>query len=304
MQSQVFQILPDQAGERLDRFVSAHIEGLSRSRTKALLESGDILRNGAPTRPAEILRAGDELTVNIPAVQPLAALLPEAMTLSVLYEDADLLVLDKPAGLVVHPGAGNATGTLVQGLLHHCRDLSGIGGIERPGIVHRLDKETSGCLVIAKNDLAHHALAAQFAGRSVEKTYLAVVEGTPKRKTGEINEAIDRHAVNRQKMTIAKPGRGREAVTLYRVLAADDGLALIECRPRTGRTHQIRVHLKHLGHPIAGDPVYGRRGRFERHLLHAWRLAFDHPRSGERLTFTAPIPPDFPLVPTAAAAAP
>ncbi len=300
MEPQLFQITAEQAGERLDRFVAANAGNLSRSRVRALIESGDIRRNDAPARPAETLRVGDTLSVRVPDVAPLAELVAEEMPLAVLFEDSDLVVLDKPAGLVVHPGAGNATGTLVQGLLHHCRDLSGIGGVERPGIVHRLDKETSGCLVIAKNDLAHQSLAAQFAERTTEKIYLAVVEGTPKRRDGEVNEAIDRHAINRQKMTIAKPGKGREAVTTYRVLLSQDGLSLLECRPRTGRTHQIRVHLKHLGHPISGDPVYGRRGRFERHLLHAWKLSFEHPRTGGRLAFTAPVPADFPLVPPVA----
>jgi len=210
----------------------------------------------------------------------------EAIALDVLYEDDELIVINKPAGLVVHPGAGNWTGTLVNALIHHCGDsLSGIGGVRRPGIVHRLDKETSGCLVIAKNDLAHQSLAAQFAGRTVEKTYLAIVEGSPRRRSGEVNEPIGRHAVNRQKMKVTTAEKGREALTLYRVLSSADGLSLVECRPRTGRTHQIRVHLKHLGHPIAGDPVYGKRGKYARHLLHAWRLAFDHPRTGERLTF-------------------
>jgi 23S rRNA pseudouridine1911/1915/1917 synthase len=293
-----FTIPPEEAGERLDRWLAARVEGLSRARVQALIGSGDILRNGAPTRSSETLRAGDTLAVHVPEPEPLAELQPEDIPLAILHEDSDLLVLDKPAGLVVHPGAGNDTGTLVHALLHHCHDLSGIGGVERPGIVHRLDKETSGCLVIAKNDVAHQALAAQFADRTTEKIYLAIVEGTPKQKTGIIDKPIDRHAINRQMMTIAKPGKGREAVTHYRVLASADGRSLVECRPKTGRTHQIRVHLKHLGHPISGDPVYGKRGKFERHLLHAWKLAFDHPRTGERLTFTAAVPADFPLVPS------
>lgn len=303
MSNTQFTISPEEAGERLDRWLAAHVEGLSRARIQALIASGDILRNGTPTRPSETLRAGDILAVRVPEPEPLAELQPEDIPLAILHEDSDLLVLNKPAGLVVHPGAGNDTGTLVHALLHHCRDLSGIGGVERPGIVHRLDKETSGCLVIAKNDLAHQALAAQFAARTTEKIYLAIVAGTPKQKTGIIDKPIDRHAINRQMMTIAKPGKGRDAVTHYKVLASADGLSLVECRPKTGRTHQIRVHLKHLGHPIVGDPVYGKRGKFERHLLHAWQLAFDHPRTGERLACTAPVPADFPLVPPAAALA-
>lgn len=292
-----FHITPAQAGERLDRFATAQLPGLSRSRVQALILSGDILLNGASARASEALKAGDEIAVRIPESAPFTELQAEDIPLVILHEDSDLVVIDKPAGLVVHPGAGNATGTLVQALLHHCKDLSGIGGVERPGIVHRLDKETSGCLVIAKNDFAHQSLAAQFAGRTVEKTYLAIVEGTLRRGSGVIEAAIGRHRSNRQKMAVDLTGKGREAVTNYRVLAAADGLSLVECQPKTGRTHQIRVHLKHLGHPLAGDPVYGRRGRFERHLLHAWKLAFDHPRSGERVAFTSPVPADFPLVP-------
>lgn len=294
-----FPIPPEHAGERLDRYVAARVEDISRSRVQALIEQGLILRNGAPTRASEPLKAGDTLTVEIPAAEPLTELEPEAIPLDLLHEDADLLVVNKPAGLVVHPGAGNMTGTLVHALLHHCRDLSGIGGVERPGIVHRLDKETSGCLVIAKNDFAHQALAEQFAGRSVEKVYLAIAEGVPRWSTGTIDAPIDRHAVNRQKMAIARPGKGREAVTEYRVLATAGNLSLFECRPKTGRTHQIRVHLKHLGHPISGDPVYGRRGTYERHLLHAWQLTFTHPRTGKSLSFTAPVPEDFPIKPPA-----
>ena len=297
MPSHTHRILPEQAGERLDRFIAAHEPDLSRSRVQALLRSGDILHNGAPGRASEPLRANDEITVSIPEARPVTGLEPEDIPLSLLHEDSDLLVLNKPAGLVVHPGAGNATGTIVHALLHHCRDLSGIGGIERPGIVHRLDKETSGCLVIAKNDVAHQSLGAQFAARTVEKTYLAIVEGTLRRSSGIIDAPIGRHRVHRQKMTVVPAEKGRESVTHYRVLATADGLSLIECLPKTGRTHQIRVHLKHLGHPLAGDPVYGRRGAYARHLLHAWKLAFDHPRSGQRLHFTSPVPKDFPLVP-------
>ncbi|MGH8046836.1 MAG: RluA family pseudouridine synthase [Chthoniobacterales bacterium] len=286
-----------QAGERLDRFVAAQEPKLSRARVQALVKSGDILLNEKPARSSETLREGDSISVLVPDAVPVTAMIAEEIPLAILHEDADLLVLDKPAGIVVHPGAGNATGTIVHALLHHCKDLSGIGGVERPGIVHRLDKETSGCLVIAKNDAAHQSLSAQFAGRTVEKTYLAIVEGTPRRATGVIDAPIGRHRVHRQKMAIVPDEKGREAVTQYRVLASGDGLSLVECLPKTGRTHQIRVHLKHLGHPLAGDPVYGRRGKFARHLLHAWKLSFDHPRSGGRLHFVSPVPADFPLVP-------
>jgi 23S rRNA pseudouridine1911/1915/1917 synthase len=293
----VHHVAEDQAGERLDRFVAAKMPELSRSRVQALVKSGGVLLNGVEARSSETVRDGDEVAVLVPDAAPMLDIQAENIPLTILHEDADLLVLDKPAGLVVHPGAGNPTGTLVQALLHHCSDLSGIGGVERPGIVHRLDKETSGCLVIAKNDTAHQSLSAQFAERTVEKTYLAVAIGTPRRATGVIDAPIGRHPVHRQKMKVVSEEKGRAAATQYRVIASGEGLSLIECLPKTGRTHQIRVHLKHIGHPIAGDPVYGKRGAFERHLLHAWKLAFDHPRTGQRMSFIAPVPADFPLVP-------
>jgi 23S rRNA pseudouridine1911/1915/1917 synthase len=221
-----------------------------------------------------------------------AAAMAEDIPLDILYEDPAILVLNKPAGLVVHPGAGNREGTLVNALLFHCAGLSVIGGEERPGIVHRLDKETSGCLLVAKSDAAHRALSAQFADRLVQKTYLALVEGVPRMPHGKIEASISRHAVHRQKMTVSE--RGRESVTQYRVLGSSLGKTLMECQPRTGRTHQIRVHLKHLGHPIVGDPLYGRRSGHLRHFLHAWKISFTHPESGKPIGFCAPLPPDFP----------
>ncbi len=297
MEFVTFPVGPENDGERLDRFVAGRMPELSRSRVQALIKSQHILRNAVATRASETVHAGDEVRVHVPPPVRQAGPQAEAIPIDVLFEDSDLLVLNKPAGLVVHPGAGNDTGTLVHALLHHCKDLSGIGGVERPGIVHRLDKETSGCLVIAKNDLAHQALSAQFAQRVVEKTYLAIVQGVLRRPLGTIDAPISRHPTHRQKMAVSAPGKGREALTDYRVLTSAGGLSLVECRPKTGRTHQIRVHLKHLGHPIVGDPIYGRRGEFSRHLLHAWKLSFEHPRSSQRLHFVAPVPADFPLVP-------
>ncbi len=291
----------ENAGTRFDQFLSDRHGDLSRSRIQALIRSGHARLNGAPSRPAESLREGDQLTIEIPAPVPAERALAEEIPLAILHEDADLIVLDKPSGIVVHPGAGNSTGTLVNALLHHCRGLSVIGGEERPGIVHRLDKDTSGCLVVAKNDLTHNALAEQFATRTVEKIYLAVVYGVVRRPKGEITAALARHPVHRQRMAVSDHESARPAVTEWRHLATDEKLSLIECRPRTGRTHQIRVHLKHIGLSLAGDPVYGKRGPFTRHLLHAHRLTFDHPGTGERLTFTSPIPEDFPLVPPAEA---
>ncbi len=297
MSTEPITVSAENAGIRFDQFLATRHADFSRSRIQTLIRSGHARLNGETSRPSESLREGDTLTLEVPPPVPTESATAEDIPLTILYEDPDLLVLDKPAGLVVHPGAGNATGTLVNALLHHCRGLSVIGGEERPGIVHRLDKETSGCLVVAKNDPAHNSLAAQFADRTVEKIYLAVVYGTPRRPKGEITAAIARHPVHRQRMAVSDHESARPAVTEWTSLLTQDKLSLIECRPRTGRTHQIRVHLKHIGLPLAGDPVYGKRGQFTRHLLHAHRLTFDHPRTAERLTFTAPIPVDFPLAP-------
>ena len=261
-------------------------------RLQAFIRGGCVHVNGSPTRPSQILRAGDEIRVAVPDEVEPAVARAEDIPLDILHEDAAVLVLNKPAGLVVHPGAGNAEGTLVNALLFHCAGLSVIGGTERPGIVHRLDKETSGCLVVAKTDSAHRSLSAQFADRLIKKTYLALVEGIPRMPHGKIEAAIGRHAVHRQKMAVSE--RGRASVTGYRVLASFERKALVECQPRTGRTHQIRVHLKHLGHPIVGDPLYGRRGGQPRHFLHAWKLSFTHPESGKPMAFCAPLPADFP----------
>jgi len=195
--------------------------------------------------------------------------------------------------MVVHPAAGNPSGTLVNALLHHCTSLSGIGGEQRPGIVHRLDKETSGCLVVAKNDLAHQGLSKQFAGRTLLKVYLALAAGHLTKKTGVIETEIARHPVHRKKMAVVEKGRGRASTTDYRVLRELPGASLVECTLHTGRTHQIRVHLKHLGHPLLGDALYGRRGSYERQMLHAWKLGFTHPRTGKWMEFQSPIPQDF-----------
>ncbi len=213
--------------------------------------------------------------------------------MEILHEDEWLLVVNKEAGVVVHPGAGHSRGTLVAGLLHHCRSLSSLGGADRPGIVHRLDKETSGCLLVAKTDEVHASLGGMFARREIRKTYLALVAGRLKKPAGSIEAPIARHPVHRQRMAVAREGRGREALTHYRMLAMAGGISLIECHPFTGRTHQIRVHLTHLGCPILGDAVYGRRGTLSRHMLHAWRLSFQHPKTGSPISVTAPLPGEF-----------
>ncbi len=280
------------AGSRLDHFLAARIGELSRSRIQALMEEGRVLVNGEAKLRSCKLRGGEKIALTVPAVIA-SENLPEDIALEVLHEDADLIVINKPAGLVVHPAPGHAGGTLVNALLHHCKELSGIGGVERPGIVHRLDKETSGCLVAAKNDAAHQSLTEQFAGREVRKTYLAICAGILKKKKGTTNVPLGRHPVHRQRMGVLLRGGGREAVTDWLVLAELPCGTLVQCTLHTGRTHQIRVHMKHLGHPVLGDEVYGKRGKFSRQMLHAWKLGFEHPRTGNPIDFTAPIPPDF-----------
>ena len=287
------------AGRRLDVFL-AHASGLSRARVQDLIERGAVLVGGHPQKPRHALRIGERVTVAVPDPEPLA-LTPEPIPLDILYEDEDLLVLNKPAGLVVHPGAGRTTGTLVHALLAHCRDLPGIGGVERPGIVHRLDRETSGVMVVAKSETAHGSLSAQFKDRVVRKRYLALVHGTVGRETGRIEAAIGRREHDRKRMGVRIRG-GREARTAYRVLRRLADMTLVEASLETGRTHQIRVHLAHIGHPVVGDAAYGgRRGRrlaasdgsrAGRQMLHAWRLGFRHPRTDAWLEFTAPIPDD------------
>ena len=289
----IFSVSSADAGNRLDRWLAECLPAFSRSRIQAVIRSGGVLLNGVAAKASQLLRADDVITWQEPPLTPCESALPEKMPLEILFEDECLAVLNKPAGIVVHPGAGHPGGTLVSGLLHHFGKLSGIGGVDRPGIIHRLDKETSGCLVVAKTDSAHRTLAAQFASREVVKIYLALVAGLPRFPTGTVNAPIARDSVHRRKMKVVASGRGREAITEYRVMTSAGGVSLVECRPRTGRTHQIRVHLKHLGCPILGDSLYGRRGSFSRQMLHAWRLRFRHPHSGERLSFEAAPPPEF-----------
>jgi 23S rRNA pseudouridine1911/1915/1917 synthase len=281
-----------EAGQRLDQFLVAKLPGFTRARLQSLIHDGHVTLNAVPSKPSAKVRAGDVAIVVEPAAVPTSTAAQD-IALDVLFEDDDLIVINKPAGMVVHPAAGNWEGTVVNALLHHCRDLSGIGGEQRPGIVHRLDKDTSGCLVAAKNDHTHHVLARQFAGREVSKIYLAIAAGKFPKKSGVIEAAIARHPIHRKKMTVATGGKGRPSKTGWRVLSEVVGGTLVECTLFTGRTHQIRVHLKHLGHPLLGDEVYGKRGTFPRQMLHAWKLGFTHPRSGQRLDFTAPVPADF-----------
>jgi 23S rRNA pseudouridine1911/1915/1917 synthase len=288
------------AGTRLDVFLAARLPTLSRSRIQRLIKTGRITAAGAPTKASAIITEGLMITVVLPPAAP-ARPQPEALPLSILYDDSDLVVIDKPAGLVVHPGAGHRTGTLVNALLHHVGDLSGVGGEERPGIVHRLDRGTSGVMVIAKHDLAHQALSRQFHDRTVSKEYVALVWGEPA-GLGRIEQPIGRDPRHRQKMSSRAP-RGRTAVTTITNMDRLGGVALVRLTIGTGRTHQIRVHLSEAGHPIVGDELYGgvRRRvppalspitRLTRPFLHAARLTFAHPADGRMLSFEAPLPAD------------
>ncbi|MEO8825331.1 MAG: RluA family pseudouridine synthase [Chthoniobacterales bacterium] len=282
-------------GMRLDQVLVLKMPDFSRSRIQSLIKQQQVELNDKVAKAGELVRNIDRITVKIPDAVAPTATLPEEMPLSILYEDDDLLVINKPAGVTVHPGAGRHDHTLVNGLLHYCASLSVIGGVQRPGIVHRLDRETSGCIVVAKNDLSHQELSRQFAAREVTKVYLAVVAGRITPPAGIIDAPIGRHRIHRKKMMVVEEPKGKPAITAYRMLAHENDLTLVECRPKTGRTHQIRVHLKHIGHGILGDPIYGRRGKYTRHLLHAWKLAFKHPRTGVLLESEAPVPLEFPL---------
>ncbi len=288
--------------ERLDAFLRRQFPTLSRGAIQRLIEQGHITVNAKPTKATHAPRAGEVVCIEIPQAKPAEAQ-AEDIPLEIIFEDKSLLVLNKPAGIVVHPAAGHEDHTLVNALLHQCKgELSGIGGVARPGIVHRLDKETSGCLVVAKNDETHVALSAQFAGRTVEKIYLAIVCGIVPRDEGNIRAAIARHPTHRKRMAVHDDDDGRPAHTGYRVIERLNQATLIEAHLHTGRTHQIRVHFQHLGFPVAGDNTYGQRQtkklaeltRYEapRVLLHAHKLAFTHPRTGKKVKFTAPIPAD------------
>jgi 23S rRNA pseudouridine1911/1915/1917 synthase len=283
----------EHARMRLDLFMAKSLPEFSRSRIQQLIRAGLVRLNDATPVSHQLVRAGDEVELTQPPPEKIE-ITPEAIPLKILYEDDDLIVINKPAGLTVHPGAGHRENTVVNALLHHCPTLSGIGGKERPGIVHRLDKETSGCLVAAKNDVAHRELSKQFTARTVEKIYFALVAGKLRKETGVIENKIGRHPVHRQRMSVSSP-RGRAAKTEYRVLHSSEQASLVECKLHSGRTHQIRVHLHHLGNPVLGDKIYAPRlaKGFPRQMLHAWKLGFRHPRTGEWKNFEAPLPDDF-----------
>ena len=275
---------------RLDHYLAGLGLGLTRSRLRQLIDSGDVLVNGAAVKPAHQVRPGDRVLVLVPPPRPSVAVAQD-IPLTVVYQDSDLVVIDKPAGLTAHPGPGHPDQTLVNGLLALCPDIQGIGGEIRPGIVHRLDKDTSGLMIAAKTEAAHHGLSQQIKDRLVQKGYLALVEGTPSPETGVIDAPIGRDPRRRTRMAVTVGGR--ESRTGYRLLERAGRFSLLELQLHTGRTHQARVHLAWLGHPILGDAVYGKRSPLlPRHFLHAHRLAFAHPATGESLEFSSSLPSD------------
>lgn len=288
-----FVIEEDLVGERLDVALSKHVQDKSRSYLQGLVEEGRVLVNSKSRKSNYKMRLGDKVDVSVP--EPVGLdVIPEDIPLDILYEDSDVIVVNKPQGMVVHPANGNLTGTLVNALLWHCKDLSGINGVARPGIVHRIDKDTSGVLVVAKNDNAHNKLAEQFKEHSITRIYFALCEGLLKKDEGTVDAPLARHPVDRLKIAIV-PG-GRRAVTHYKVMERFNSHTLVECRLETGRTHQIRVHMSHIGHPLVGDPVYGykkQRFKVEGQLLHAARLGFVHPSTGKYVEFETKLPDYF-----------
>jgi 23S rRNA pseudouridine1911/1915/1917 synthase len=305
-----FSVNEADTAKRLDAFLVSKTQDLTRSRVQELIKSGFVRVNHHLSKPGYRLKPGDHIEVTLPPLQPLR-LDPEPVTFELIYEDPWLIVVNKPPGVVVHPAPGHFSGTLVHGLLQHCKDLSGIGGVMRPGIVHRLDKDTSGLMVVAKNDAAHVFLSGQFKTGKINKKYVALVHGIVKGQKGEIDLPIGRHPVRRKEMSV-QPSKGRAAKTLWEKKEELAGLfSLLSVSPKTGRTHQIRVHLSHVGYPIVGDPVYGHRrnwwkkrfpddpgilSRIERQMLHAGTLGFVHPQGGDYREFTAPLPADMELV--------
>jgi 23S rRNA pseudouridine1911/1915/1917 synthase len=289
---------PQWTKQRLDHFLQSQLTDMSRTRLQALIKDGNILLNGSAAKPNTPLKQGDTITMEIPEPEP-TEVVAQAIPLDVLFEDEHLIVINKAEGMVVHPAAGNPDGTLVNALLYHCKNLSGIGGELRPGIVHRLDKETSGCLVAAKHDLAHTRLSEAFSDRNLTKLYLAAVNGVPSAEKGRIENRIGRHPVDRKRMAVTdRADIGKEAVTEWEKLSVHQGCALILCRLLTGRTHQIRVHMREsLGMAILGDTIYAQPQRqlikMPRLMLHAWKLEFTHPITKQEMKFEAPVPGEF-----------
>lgn len=294
MKRQIIQTASGDAGARVDAYLAGKVENLTRSAAQRLLEEGNVLCGGRPMAKSDRLTGDETIEVSLPEPEP-PAVHPEKIPLDVVYEDADVIVVNKPKGLVVHPAPGHPDGTLVNALLYHCGDsLSGIGGVLRPGIVHRIDRDTSGLIIAAKNDFAHQKLAAQLSDHTLARTYECVVVGNLKENSGTVNAPIGRCPANRKKMAVV-PG-GRRAVTHWEVIARYPGFTHVRCRLETGRTHQIRVHMAHLGHPILGDTVYGAKKPvpgLQGQCLHAAGLRFVHPRTGETINLTCPLPEEF-----------
>jgi 23S rRNA pseudouridine1911/1915/1917 synthase len=303
MDPATFTIDDAQQGSRLDSFLAASIAEISRTRLQRAIEDGDVLVNDRPAKSSYRLRLGDRLEIDLPEPLP-TELLAERIPLKIIYEDDDLIVVDKPAGMVVHPGSGIQSGTLANALAYHFNQLSGVAGVVRPGIVHRLDKETSGLLLAAKNDLSHERLSDEFRDRQVYKAYTALVYGRVSRNRGEIEARIGRSPRNRTRMTVLTGGAGRAAHTIFEVAGRYQDFTLLKVQIKTGRTHQIRVHMAHIGHPVVGDSSYG-GGREKlvssstlrlaiqklgRHFLHSAELGLKHPRTGEELRFSSPLP--------------
>jgi 23S rRNA pseudouridine1911/1915/1917 synthase len=285
-------VTEDQKSERIDKVLAGVNEGWSRSQVQQWIKDGVVTVNGQAVKGNYKVKPGDEITVAVPEPEPLDVL-PEEMNLDIYYEDQDVLVVNKPRGMVVHPAPGHTTGTLVNGLMAHCNDLSGINGVMRPGIVHRIDKDTSGLLMVAKNDMAHESLVNQLVAKTVTRRYKAIVHGVIPHDTGTIDAPIGRDKHDRQSMTVEE--NGKHAVTHFRVLERFKDFTFVECQLETGRTHQIRVHMKYIGYPLAGDPKYGPKKTLsiDGQALHAGILGFNHPRTGEYLEFEAPLPKDF-----------
>jgi 23S rRNA pseudouridine1911/1915/1917 synthase len=303
MEIQQLTIDKETIGKRLDAFLASQLTDISRTRLQRAIDDGDVLVNGRPVKPSYKLRAGDQVEIDLPEPPPVE-LLAEAIPLNIIHEDDDLIVVDKPAGMVVHPGAGIESGTLANALAYHFNQLSGTAGRIRPGIVHRIDKETSGLLVVAKNDAAHMRISEQFHDRKVFKMYVALVYGRVSQSIGDIEANIGRSPHNRMKMAVLRGGAGRYAHTIFQVVDRHTDFSLLKVQIKTGRTHQIRVHLAHIGHPVVGDALYG-QGRentlrntimkreirlLSRHFLHAAQLEFAHPSTGELMKFESPLP--------------
>lgn len=295
MESHEFNVAASHTGERIDKFLSAEGEEWSRTLIQQWVKEGRVTVNEKTVKPNYKIQSGDTVSVFVPEPEP-ANIAPEKMDLDIYYEDADVLVVNKPRGMVVHPAPGHLLGTLVNGLMAHCADLSGINGVMRPGIVHRIDKDTSGLLMVAKNDTAHESLVNQLVNRTVTRRYKAVVHGSIPHDDGTIDAPIGRDKKDRQSMTVTREN-SKHAVTHFHVLERFDEFTFVECRLETGRTHQIRVHMKYIGYPLAGDPKYGPRKtvNFPGQVLHAGILGFHHPRTEEYLEFDAPLPEDMKL---------